>query len=207
MQGVRDNKIWSSYDNIIRDRFFSTDIYMQINPWKGGQFSVNGSIDYDWYKNPNAQLSLGGWNGAYFIDYNQNLFWKLKLNFFHGGNFGRNIDDVYSLGGHWHSEFIGLQRSFLKNDRLTVMLGANQPFERHSLWKERIIQGSYTGKTSSRHGNQQFGIRVTYRFGSLKAQVKTADRSISNDDVVGGLSTSAGNNGNGQQGGGQGGQR
>lgn len=37
------------------------------------------------------------------------------------------------------------------------------------------------------------GISISWRFGSLRGGVKSVDRTIENDDIVGGISTGGGN--------------
>ena len=46
--------------------------------------------------------------------------------------------------------------------------------------------GFTQGELWSKYSRQRFGISVSYRIGELKASVKKAARSISNDDVKGG---------------------
>lgn len=100
---------------------------------------------------------------------------------------GREPNSVYGLDGNWSYHYLSLQRSFLKENRLTVMLAAQNPFEHCNVYKQRIVQGDYRSIERTKRRPQMFGIRVSYRFGSLKTQVKKADRSIENDDVVGGI--------------------
>ena len=199
LQGEREGKTWTSYGNVNRERSFYTTAFAQITPWKGGNLSINLGGGYHWYKNPNISLDLGGWNGNYDFDFSQRLPWKLNFMVGAGGNFGNEPSSVYNYQTHWDYHYLGIQRSFLKEDRLTVMLAANNPFEHHNVFNTRTVQGDYTGFNRNIRSNQQFGIRISYRFGSLKAQVKTADRSIDNDDVIGGIKQQgAGNQGGGR---------
>ena len=84
----------------------------------------------------------------------------------------------------------GLQRSFLKEDRLTVSIHANCPFKKYGTWSQRTINGNYSGNSFSRFYNRDYGINISYRFGSLKAQVKKTNTTIQNTDMVGGSSKS-----------------
>lgn len=187
LQGERDGKTWTSYGNVNRERSFYTTAFAQLNPWTSGSFSVNLGGGYHWYKNPDLGLDLGGWHANYNINYQQRLPWKLVFNGGVGGSMGREPNSVYNIDGHWFYHFLSLQRSFLKEDRLTVALAAQNPFEKHSVNKSRTVQGDYTGINRQVQSNQQFGVQLSYRFGSLKARVKTAERTINNDDVVGGI--------------------
>lgn len=187
LQGVRNGKTWTSYGNVNRERSFYTTAFAQINPWTTGNFQLNLGGGYHWYKNPNLNLDLGGWHADFNVNYQQRLPWKLVLNGGVGGSMGREPNSVYNIDGNWTYHYLSLQRSFLKEGRLTVDLAAMNPFERHGVYKTRIVQGDYTGINRSVNNRQMFGVRLSYRFGSLKARVKTADRTIQNDDMVGGI--------------------
>ena len=82
---------------------------------------------------------------------------------------------------------ITLQRSFLKEDRLTVKLAAGNIFgPDKSEYKTVTVNGDYIGDTRSWQFNRQlFGINISYRFGSLNAQVKKTAKTIANDDLIG----------------------
>ena len=83
-----------------------------------------------------------------------------------------------------------LSRSFLKEDRLTVRVHAQNPVGR-SVRNMTVstVNGDYTGENITRQFNMRgFMVMVSYRFGSMKAQVKKTAKSIQNDDMVGGAS-------------------
>lgn len=192
LQGVVDGKTWTSYGNVNHPRSFYTSAYVQFNPSEAINISVNTNVAYNRYKNPNIDLKLDGWSGFFSTNYQQKLPWHLVFNAGLGCSYGREPYSVYSIGGNWWYNYFSLQRSFLKDDRLTVRISANNPFETHSVYKSRTVQGEYTGHSRSWQERRQFGIHISYRFGSLKASVKTADHTISNDDVVGGIKQGGG---------------
>lgn len=187
LQGIQNGKAWTSYGNVNHERRYYTTAYAQVNPWTGGSFSLNLGGGYHWFKNPNIDIDLGGWHANYNISLTQHLPWQLVLNGGVGGSIGHEPNSVYGLDGNWSYHYLSLQRSFLKDNRLTVTLAAQNPFEHCSVYKQRIVQGEYRSIVRTKRKPQMFGIRVSYRFGSLKTQVKKADRSIQNDDVVGGI--------------------
>ena len=53
--------------------------------------------------------------------------------------------------------------------------------------KSSIVQGDYIGYDNWEQKSRNFGIRLSWRFGKLKASVKKADKTIQNNDVVGGI--------------------
>lgn len=195
LQAEKVGKTWTSYGNVNRQRSFNTSAYAQINPWKGGNIYVNIDGGYTWYKNPSLDLDLSGWSGNCNFNLQQKLIWKLIVNSGVGFSFGREPNSVYAYGGNWEYHYFSLQRSFFKEDRLTLSVETFNPFERTNVYKTRTVQGDYTGLSRSFNYNQQFGIRISYRFGSLRASVKTVDRTIENTDVVGGIKQ---NNGGGK---------
>ncbi|MBQ5508673.1 MAG: outer membrane beta-barrel protein, partial [Muribaculaceae bacterium] len=103
---------------------------------------------------------------------------------------------------------LGLQRSFLKEDRLTVRLSADNFLNssKFNTMKSYISQGDYTGWSKNKWLSRGFRISVSYRFGSLKAHVKHTDKTIENNDVVGGSQQggAGGSGGTGGSGGQQG---
>lgn len=196
LNGVRDGKTWTSYGNESHERSFYTTAFAQVSPWTSGSFSINLGGGYHWYKNPSIGLDLGGWHANYNIGYQQRLPWKLLLDGGVGGKIGHEPSSVYATEGNWSYHYLSLQRGFLREDRLTVALTTQNPFEKNNVSKSRTVQGDYTGMNRTVQSGQMFGIQLSYRFGSLKARVKTADRTINNDDVVGGIKDrSAGKNG------------
>ncbi len=187
VQGVQNGKTWTSYDNVNRERSFYTTAYVQTAPWKNASLSVDLGGGYHYYRNPNIGLSLDGWHANYNVNYRQKLPWRLSFNGGVGGSMGREPESVYSLGGNWFYHYLTLQRSFLKEDRLTVSLTAMSPFEHHGVWKQRTVQGDYTASSRTIYTSQSFALRLSWRFGTLKTRVKTVERSIDNNDVVGGI--------------------
>jgi len=84
---------------------------------------------------------------------------------------------------------------------LTVRLNAQRPFSgRYSTWRNDFTQGDYTGFASQSYKSRSFSISVSYRFGSLRTQVKKTSATIDNNDVVGGSSAGGGQQQGGQQG-------
>ena len=78
-----------------------------------------------------------------------------------------------------------MTRRFFK-DKLTVSISAESPFIKERSSTYRIVRGDYTGYERSVMKPKCFGIRLSWNFGKLKASVKKAERSIKNDDLVGG---------------------
>ncbi len=92
-----------------------------------------------------------------------------------------------TAGDPWYE--IGLQRSFLKDDRLSVRISTANPFGPYTKKYDRIhyVNTGYTGYAQSSDPRAAYvWANVSFRFGNLKSSVKKVNKSISNDDLKGG---------------------
>lgn len=181
---ITDAIKYSTYANNGKNRGFSWYLYTQWSPTKNTQVMLNGSMSYNKEKNT-QNLEIDGWEKNLYINIKQNLPWKLILNantyYWNGG-----IYDVYTKGGEIWGYGFNLSRSFLKDDKLTVKLGAQSPFsEKYRKGKSYAIQGGRTGFSEYYNLQRAFGINISFRFGSLKASVKKTNKTITNDDLQG----------------------
>lgn len=139
-------------------------------------------------------LKNHGWTGNFYTKLTQRLPWKLRasvsLSYWSGWLSGVYGETRMNGAGAW-DHTLGLERSFLKDDRLTVMLQSWNPFGPYSCTNTmRSINNAMIGENVSRSSNNyNFSVKVAYRFGSLNASVKKTSRTISNDDLIGGKTT------------------
>lgn len=117
----------------------------------------------------------------------QKLPWKLLFYAVTYGKVGHSPSGIYYMQHSYYGYYFSLQRSFLKDDRLTVRLGANAPFNKYWTSEAETVNGDYRDYQKSWNRARSFSLSVTWRFGSLKANVKKTEHSIENDDVVGGI--------------------
>lgn len=183
---MKDGVNHRTYANTLSSREFGLNAYAQWQVLDGTSLMLNGNVSHGWLRSDDLGLKNSGWGSFFFTQITQRLPWKLRLTA-HVGEWSGGVDDLYERGGtSWFYGF-GLQRSFLKEDRLTVRLNASQPFSgKYSTWSGKYVQGDYTGHHSHAQIRRSFGITVSYRFGSLRARVKKTAATIDNDDVVGG---------------------
>ena len=187
IQRAQDDVRYLTYDNIQRYRRFGFEQYVQWRPFDGTTIIINNNLHYDYYENPNWGYRNLGWSDNYYANVTQKLPWKLQLYLSSYGKIGRSPSSVYYMQHSWFGYYISLQRSFLKDDRLTVRLGANAPFNKHWKMEAETVNGDYHDCQTSWNRVQSFSLSLTWRFGSLKASVKKTEHSIDNDDVVGGI--------------------
>lgn len=187
---AKDNHVYATYGNIgdSRKLYLNTNMQWTITPKT--QLVFNGSATWFRYKVAIQDLSLSRWTWSAYARVSQQLPWKLRLEVAGGRNAGY-VENVYnyslpSANSAW-IYYLSLQRSFLKDDRLTVSAWALNPFgSKVSTYNNYIVNGDYTGYTNTRSfANKMLMLRVAFRFGSVNAQVKKTSKSISNDDIIG----------------------
>ena len=145
-------------------------------------------MNYDKVRNPNIALSNSGWNGDVFVNISQKLPWKLNLSLGGGGKIGHDIPNVYGYNGTWYYSYISLQRSFLKDDRLSVNIGASNPIgSKYSSYRSGNTQGDFTSISCWENKQKSFSVGISLRLGKLSTSVKKTEKTIENEDVVGGI--------------------
>ena len=187
VETAQGNVRYLTYDNIQRYHRAGFEQYVQWRPFSSTTLVVNNNMRYEHHKNPNLGYSNNGWSDNFYFDLSQQLPWKLRFSLGGYGQIGRRPTNVYSVQHSWYGWYTNLQRSFLKEDRLTVRIGANDLFRRERSFVTASVNGDFLDHTTSYNPVRQLNFSLTYRFGSLKAQVKKVDHSIANDDVVGGI--------------------
>lgn len=187
---MEGNVLYSSFDNGDRQRMFYGNLYLQYSPTDKTQITGGGSGGLGRCYSPKTGAKVERWVWHPWVQVSQRLPWKLRANgiFQYGNGYVSSVYQYQVPQGaaqFWYS--IALQRSFLKEDRLTVRVYGCNLFM-PSKFKSRTysVNSDYTGiRDTYSYLNCYGGISVSFRFGSLKSEVKKVDRSISNDDLQG----------------------
>ena len=187
IQTAKNDVRYLTFDNIQHYRRFGFEQYVQWKPFDGTTLVVNNNLRYEHYENPNLGYRTFGWSDNYYANLTQQLPWKLQLYISSYGKIGRSPSTVYNMQHSWFGYYFSLQRSFLKDDRLTVRLSANAPFNKQWSMEAEVVNGDFYDHQTSWNRARSFSLSLTWRFGSLKASVKKTEHSIENDDVVGGI--------------------
>ena len=187
VQTAQGDVHYTTYDNIQRYRRFSFEQYVQWKPFDGTTLVINNNLRYEHYANPNLGYRNHGWSDNYYANLSQQLPWKLRLYLMAYGKIGHSPSSIYYVQHTYYGYYASLQRSFLKGDRLTVRIGANNPFNKYITSSAETVNGDYSDFQTSWNRGRSFSLSLTWRFGSLKASVKKTEHSIENDDVVGGI--------------------
>ena len=187
IQTAQGDVRYLTYDNVQRYRRASFEQYVQWKPYDGTTLVINNNLRYEHYANPNLGYRNHGWSDNYYANLSQQLPWKLRLYVMVYGKIGHSPSSIYYQQHSYYGYYASLQRSFLKGDRLTVRIGANNPFNKHLTSSAETVNGDYRDFQTSWNRGRSFSLSLTWRFGSLKASVKKTEHSIENDDVVGGI--------------------
>ena len=174
----------STYANTLKTYSTNLSGFVQWMPFEKTSVMFNGSIGYNYYKSKELGLKNDRISGSFFANVTQFLPWKLQLSAF-AGMWSGGVQDLYGYMGNVFMHGFSMQRSFLKEDRLTVMVMASNPFGgKYMGMKSHITQGDVTGWYKNERMARTLAISVSYRFGSLKSSVKKADKTIENDDLL-----------------------
>lgn len=177
----------TTFSNALHVKMAALMEFFQWMPKAGTRLSLNGTAGWMEDYAPVMSVSNRGWYGNAGGNLTQKLFWKILMNIGGSFSFGHNLSGLYGRTANYHSDYLSFQRSFLKDDRLTVSLYAVCPFEGHRVQTQYTTQGDYTGFTRTVNVSRQFGVTLSLRLGNLKQNVKQVDKEIKNTDVVGGL--------------------
>ncbi len=181
---VENDVKYSTYANNGKARHFSWSGYAQITATESTKITFNGSLSYARYSGPMG-LKNSGWGYNYYASLSQSLPWKLKL----GADsyyYKDAASGLYTKGGSFSQYSFSLSRFFLKDDRLTVRVAAQNIFsDKYRKGESRTVQGDVLGNSAYYNLQRAFGVSISYRFGSLNASVKKTNKTISNDDLEG----------------------
>lgn len=174
------NTFCETYANIGHNRSLAFFGFLNWTIIPRMQLSVNARLTRQMFSSPEESLSNAGWNLNYGANWNYSLSSGFKFNVY-GGQSTRGYHlDGYNSG--WHYYGLGISKGFLKDEALTVTVNANNFLQKHNIYKSVTeIQGYYS-TFKNKNENWNVGLSLSWRFGSLKSDVKKTAVSISNDD-------------------------
>lgn len=174
--------LYSTYQNIGKSRNASLSGYVNWNATSNTRIYANFYGNYTYMEGANG-LKNDGWNLFAYGGAQQSLphDWRISLNIY-------GQTPWIMLQGKGSSFFdygLSVNKSFL-NKRLTLSAFASNFFKKYTSPTSSIEGVGFTQDSWNRYTRQRFGVSVSYRIGELKASVKKAARTISNDDVKSG---------------------
>lgn len=180
--------LYATYDNIGKSSNTGLSAYVNWNASPRTRIYMNANGGYSKFKG-NSLTATG--------DKIENDGWDL---FLYGGiqhsfpkdfRVGLNLMgatpriSLQGRGSGFYDYGINVNKSFLKQ-RLTLSAFANNIFTEHMTHKNSIEGNGFRQSSEFKYSRRRFGVSISYRIGELRAQVKKAVRTISNDDVKSG---------------------
>ncbi len=187
---VAKGAIYTTYENMGKNKQTGLSTYVNWNASSKTRIYMNGSCDYIDIKSPLQELHNFGWRASVYGGIQHTLPWKLRASLNTGGS--TPYITLQGKGSGYFYYGLGLNRSFLKEDRLTISLNASNIFNKYDTYS-RVTEGpKFRVETNSKYRAQYYGLNISYRIGTLKASVKKVARTISNDDVKSGGDSNGG---------------
>lgn len=175
--------MWNTYDNIGKKQQVGMFLYGNWSPTTWFRIYMNGGLDYTDLKAPTLDLKKDGVSGRVFAGTQFTLPKDFRINL-NGGYFSPWIM-LQGKQSPFYFAGLNVSKDFLKK-KLSVSVGANNPF-----WKTMKMEMTTNGEgfrnvSTNWRSAREFRFSVSYRFGTMKGQIKKVRRSISNDDSKGG---------------------
>ena len=188
-----DGALYSTYANIGKSRDTGMSLYLNWNASSKTRIYMNVRGSYKDLKSEAQKLHNYGWNGSFYGGIQHTLPLKIRLSLNGGGS--TPYISLQGKGSGYQYYGIGVSRSFLKEDRLSLNLYCNNVFEKYRTYSSHTEDTNFMSKSNGRYPSRHIGFSISYRIGELKASVKKAARSINNDDVKGGGGNATGGGG------------
>ena len=182
--------LYTTYENIGHVEGTSLTAYINWNATKNTRIYMNNRLSYT-DMNDGGTLRNHGWNLYAYGGAQQTLpkDWRLSFNIY-------AITPRVTLqgrGSSYSSYSLSIQKSWLKK-RLNLTLSASNFLKKYKYYNSSMDDSFFHSDNWSKSDVQRFSLSISYRIGELKASVKKAERTISNDDVKGGGNNSGGSN-------------
>lgn len=180
--------LYSTYYNMGKNRTVGLNGYINWNATSNTRLYLNINGSYVYIKGA-ENLKNDGWTMFAFGGIQQTLpkDWRISLNLM--GQTPWIM--LQGKGSRFFDYSLSVNKSFLKK-RLTLSAYASNFFKKYKRNSSHLEDVNFVQDSYNRYTRQRFGFSISYRIGELKASVKKATRSISNDDVKGGEGSGGG---------------
>lgn len=180
--------LYSTYYNMGKNRTVGLNGYVNWNATSNTRLYLNINGSYVYIKGA-ENLKNDGWTMFAFGGIQQTLpkDWRISLNLM--GQTPWIM--LQGKGSRFFDYNLSVNKSFLKK-RLTLSAYASNFFKKYKRNSSHLEDVNFVQDSYNRYTRQRFGFSISYRIGELKASVKKATRSISNDDVKGGEGSGGG---------------
>ena len=177
----------TTYENNLKLRGYALNTYLCWTISPTTSLMLNNSVQHRKLRSHQLGLENERWHWTFYAQAEQQLPRKIKLSLATGRN-ESTLDNLYNYSKPTYFYMLTLSRSFLKEERLSVRLMgycSSGSFSKYEQYNTIVINGDYTGCSSWATHSRNLTLRVSYRFGSLKAHVKKTNKTIENEDLIG----------------------
>lgn len=194
------NILHTTYGNIVSSSISGLNAFMMLNAGARTRIILNGGLDYSDLRSEVLGQSNSGWSYNVLLGLQQTLPWDIRFS----AN-GILMSRTYSLQG-WNTGIsigtAGLTKTFL-DDRLSVSVNAVSQLSNKDLTVKSFSQTKdFAMNMSTTVPIRQVSLSVSWTFGKQgNFGVKTARRTITNDEVINTQSTAEALSGSGALGG------
>ena len=177
--------LYTTYENIGHVQGTYLTAYVNWNATKNTRIYMNNRLSY-MDINDGGTLRNHGWDFYAYGGAQQTLpkDWQLSFNFY---TFTPSIT-LQGRSSSYSSYSMGIQKSWL-DKRLNLTLSATNFLKKYKNYKSSMEDLYFHSDNWTKSVVQRFSLSISYRIGELKASVRKAERTISNDDVKGGGSS------------------
>ncbi|VBB45649.1 putative TonB-dependent receptor [uncultured Paludibacter sp.] len=190
---LKGDTIISTYENIgiNRSTGLSTYFRWQVTP-KMNMF-FNGNTSYNYLDDGKGTKNDGvNYNGNFGGGYNFPKDWALNL---YTGVFKRGVT-LQGGGGFFAYYGLNITKSYMQK-KLNISLRPGMFLQKYIKFSSYTETETYRADNTYRRLAPNIRLNISYRFGKMKEQIKTAKNTIKNDDVKsGGSNNNSGGTGN-----------
>lgn len=171
----------TTYNNFLHQKSLNLGVFLNWAITGSTSLNLNGQGGYEDLRVNETNDHNHGFSAGCFAGISQKLPAKLKADLWLGGN-TREVQ-LQGRGSSFFMYRLGLSRTFMAEDRLQLTVGVANFIDPHRTFRKETFTQTFRSASSMRINFFRFGLGVSYRLGSLKANVKKAARTIENNDV------------------------
>lgn len=179
---------YSTFENIGKNTHTNLSTYVNWNATSQTRIFVNANGGYSSYEGASdvegkSKLKNNGWSMFAYGGVQHTFPKDIRV----GLSLMTATPQISLQGrsGSFYDYGINLNKSFM-NKRLTLSAFANNVFTKYMNYNNTTYGEGFTRSMENKFSRRRYGVSVSYRIGELRAQVKKAARTISNDDVKSG---------------------
>lgn len=185
--GIAKSVTNNTYANIGRNHTIGTNLYLSWTPNDVVRTFINGGLNYtDIQSTQESALRNSGFSGRAF----GGLTFSFPKDFRVGANGGLFLNRIQlqTVQSPFYFYSFSVQKSLL-NKKLDVSLNVQNLFSEFREISSTTTGEGFTQKSKFLNPMRNLRLSVTYNFGDLKSSIKRVQRSIKNEDVMQGESS------------------